>query len=57
MTDWYAAPIFLTGDYPDSMKRFFGDRLPKIRKSLSRLLLGSADFCEPGEMECSYPDR
>ena len=43
--DWFASPIFLTGDYPASMKALFRDRLPPITPTDSKLLLGSADFC------------
>ena len=43
--DWFASPIFLTGDYPASMKAYFKERLPPITPADSKLLLGSADFC------------
>jgi beta-glucosidase len=30
MMGWFADPIFLTGDYPASMRQLVGDRLPKF---------------------------
>ena len=40
---WFADPIFL-GDYPESMKRLLGDRLPTFTENQKALLKGSADF-------------
>ena len=47
--DFWAEPIFLTGDYPQSMREYFGDRLPKLSKEQQKLLKGSGDFCESRE--------
>ncbi|KAH8919297.1 glycoside hydrolase family 1 protein [Atractiella rhizophila] len=41
---WYADPIYLTGDYPESMKKQLGDRLPKFTEEEKALLKGSGDF-------------
>jgi len=41
---WYADPVYLTGDYPASMKAQLGDRLPSFTKEQSALLKGSSDF-------------
>jgi len=40
---WFADPIFL-GDYPESMKRLVGDRLPTFTDEEKALVTGSADF-------------
>jgi len=40
---WFADPIFL-GDYPESMKKNVGDRLPVFSADEKRLVKGSADF-------------
>ena len=34
----------LLGDYPLSMKKLVGERLPKISQAVSKLLVGSLDF-------------
>jgi len=41
---WFADPIFLSGDYPASMRERVGDRLPKFTAEESEALLGSSDF-------------
>jgi len=42
---WFGDPIFGgKGDYPPSMRRFYGDRLPKFTEEQKQLLNGSADF-------------
>jgi beta-glucosidase/6-phospho-beta-glucosidase/beta-galactosidase len=41
---WFADPIFLSGDYPSSMKTILGDRLPTFTQEESDLVKGSADF-------------
>ncbi|KAF7809051.1 beta-glucosidase 40 [Senna tora] len=40
---WFMDPLFF-GDYPKSMRRRVGSRLPKFSKSQSALLKGSLDF-------------
>lgn len=40
---WFADPIFL-GDYPESMKKNLGARLPQFSDAEIRLVQGSADF-------------
>jgi beta-glucosidase len=40
---WFADPIYL-GDYPESMKRNVGDRLPHFTEEDIRLIKGSNDF-------------
>ncbi|KAK2981656.1 hypothetical protein RJ640_027111 [Escallonia rubra] len=40
---WFMEPI-TRGDYPKSMKRYVGSRLPKFTKVQSQLLKGSFDF-------------
>lgn len=40
---WYADPVYLTGDYPASMKAQLGDRLPSFTKEQTALLKGSSD--------------
>lgn len=40
---WYADPIW-KGDYPDIMKEYIGDRLPKFTKAQKEDLKGSWDF-------------
>jgi len=41
---FWAEPIFKTGDYPTSLREFFGDKLPKFTDVESKALKGSADF-------------
>ena len=41
---FWADPIFKTGDYPESLKTFFGDKMPVLTAENQALLLGSADF-------------
>ncbi len=40
---WFADPIFL-GDYPESMHRNVGQRLPALKEEDKRLIKGSVDF-------------
>ncbi len=41
---WFGDPIYLTGDYPESMRKQLGDRLPKFTAAQKKLVLGSSDF-------------
>jgi len=41
---FWADPIFKTGDFPDSLKAFFGDKLPTITAAEKALLWNSSDF-------------
>ncbi|XP_048232013.1 vicianin hydrolase isoform X2 [Ricinus communis] len=43
MFGWFAHPITY-GDYPEIMKAYVGDRLPKFTKEQSKLLKGSLDY-------------
>ncbi|GMN63192.1 hypothetical protein TIFTF001_032274 [Ficus carica] len=40
---WFLDPLLL-GDYPLSMKKLVGERLPRISQPISKLLVGSLDF-------------
>ncbi|NRA38011.1 MAG: beta-glucosidase [Planctomycetes bacterium] len=40
---WFADPVY-KGDYPESMRRLVGDRLPQFSSEDKKLLLGSSDF-------------
>ncbi|KAI8557662.1 hypothetical protein RHMOL_Rhmol04G0027900 [Rhododendron molle] len=40
---WFLDPLFF-GEYPPSMQKLVGKRLPKITPKMSRLLIGSLDF-------------
>ncbi|EOY12676.1 Beta glucosidase 41 isoform 2 [Theobroma cacao] len=40
---WFLDPLFF-GDYPLSMKRLVGERLPQVLPEMSKMLLGSLDF-------------
>ena len=40
---WFADPVYL-GDYPESMRRNLGDRLPAFDERDRELVLGSSDF-------------
>ncbi|CAI0418188.1 unnamed protein product, partial [Linum tenue] len=40
---WFMDPIY-KGDYPENMKRYVGDRMPRFSKQESTLLKGSYDF-------------
>ncbi|KAE9611070.1 putative beta-glucosidase [Lupinus albus] len=42
---WFLNP-FTFGEYPDTMKKNFGSRLPLFSKSESNLVKGSIDFLE-----------
>jgi len=41
---FWADPIFLTGDYPQSLKDFFGSKMPVFTDDEKAMLKGSADF-------------
>merc|ERR1712070_1090623 len=41
---FYADPIFGSGDFPESMKTFFGDHMPVLSAENQTALKGSADF-------------
>jgi len=41
---WWADPIFLTGDYPQSMRENLGDLLPSFTDEEKIAIRGSADF-------------
>ncbi|KAI8803457.1 putative beta-glucosidase [Cladochytrium replicatum] len=41
---WFADPIYLTGDYPESLRIQLGDRLPKFTEEEKALIKGSFDF-------------
>ncbi|CAE8641510.1 unnamed protein product, partial [Polarella glacialis] len=41
---WFADPIYLTGDYPASMRERLGDLLPRFTAQQSALVRGSFDF-------------
>lgn len=41
---FWADPIFKSGDYPESLRDFFGDKLPTFTAGEKKSLLGSADF-------------
>ncbi|CAI9104135.1 OLC1v1002756C1 [Oldenlandia corymbosa var. corymbosa] len=43
MYGWFANPLVF-GDYPESMKRLVGNRLPKFTAKESKLVKGSYDF-------------
>jgi beta-glucosidase len=44
MLGWFADPIFLTGDYPESLKQQLGERLPKFTPEESQMVKGSCDY-------------
>ncbi|PQE09337.1 Glycoside hydrolase family 1 protein [Rutstroemia sp. NJR-2017a BVV2] len=41
---WFADPIYKTGDYPASMRKQLGERLPTFTEEEARLVRGSSDF-------------
>jgi hypothetical protein len=41
---WFAKPIFIDGDYPESMKNNLSSLLPDFTESEKRLIRGTADF-------------
>jgi beta-galactosidase len=43
MLGWYADPVW-KGDYPENMKGFLGDRLPKFTEEEKALVKDSSDF-------------
>ena len=40
---WFADPIYLDGEYPKSMQKKLGDRLPKFTPEEQELVRGSSD--------------
>ncbi|KAH7162220.1 glycoside hydrolase superfamily [Dactylonectria estremocensis] len=40
---WFGDPLYLTGDYPASMRAQLGDRLPRFTPEESKLVLGSSE--------------
>jgi beta-galactosidase len=42
--DWFAEPIYGSGDYPKSMRERCGERLPPLSDADKDMLRGSADF-------------
>jgi beta-glucosidase len=44
MLGWFADPIYLTGDYPASLRAQLGDRLPTFTAEESALIKGSCDY-------------
>mmetsp|Transcript_10273 Transcript_10273/g.13484 ORF Transcript_10273/g.13484 Transcript_10273/m.13484 type:complete len:505 (-) Transcript_10273:99-1613(-) len=54
---WFADPVFLSGDYPDCMKKTCGDRLPRFTEEESRLLKGSSDFFGLNHYSTHYAGR
>ncbi|KAI9116551.1 hypothetical protein K1719_012718 [Acacia pycnantha] len=53
---WYADPI-THGDYPQSMRSFVGDRLPKFTKAESEILKGSYDFLGVNYYTTNYAEN
>ncbi|XP_015670739.1 klotho [Protobothrops mucrosquamatus] len=41
---WFAKPIFIDGDYPQSMKHYLSLTLPKFTDAEKNLIRGTADF-------------
>lgn len=41
---WFAKPIFIDGDYPESMKNNLSSLLPDFTESEKRFIRGTADF-------------
>lgn len=41
---WFAKPIFIDGDYPQSMKRYLSLTLPEFTDAEKNLVRGTADF-------------
>lgn len=41
---FYADPLFGSGDFPESMKTFFGEHMPVLSEETKTALKGSADF-------------
>ena len=54
---WFADPIYLTGDYPASMKKRFSWIMPRISPKDQVLLKGSADFFGLNQYTSSYTTR
>lgn len=50
---WFADPIW-KGDYPDSMRRRCGDRLPAFSEDEKQLIKGSSDFFGLNHYSTSY---
>nr|3U57_A Chain A, Raucaffricine-O-beta-D-glucosidase [Rauvolfia serpentina]3U57_B Chain B, Raucaffricine-O-beta-D-glucosidase [Rauvolfia serpentina]3U5U_A Chain A, Raucaffricine-O-beta-D-glucosidase [Rauvolfia serpentina]3U5U_B Chain B, Raucaffricine-O-beta-D-glucosidase [Rauvolfia serpentina]3U5Y_A Chain A, Raucaffricine-O-beta-D-glucosidase [Rauvolfia serpentina]3U5Y_B Chain B, Raucaffricine-O-beta-D-glucosidase [Rauvolfia serpentina]4EK7_A Chain A, Raucaffricine-O-beta-D-glucosidase [Rauvolfia s len=53
MLGWFMEPI-TSGDYPKSMKKFVGSRLPKFSPEQSKMLKGSYDFVGLNYYTASY---
>lgn len=41
---WFATPVFLTGDYPDTLKQYVSSFLPEFTQDQKDMILGSADL-------------
>ncbi|KAH0625060.1 hypothetical protein JD844_033115 [Phrynosoma platyrhinos] len=41
---WFAKPIFIDGDYPESMKSYLSSVLPEFTEAEKKLIRGTADF-------------
>jgi beta-glucosidase/6-phospho-beta-glucosidase/beta-galactosidase len=54
---WFADPVYLTGDYPDDMRRTLGLRLPSFSDDEKRLLKGSSDFFGLNHYSTHYVGR
>lgn len=54
---WFADPIFLTGDYPESIKKRLSWTMPKISPEDQILLKGSADFFALNQYTSSFTTR
>lgn len=54
---WFADPVYLTGDYPESMRKKVGSRLPVFTKEESELLKGSSDFFGLNHYSSHYVGR
>ncbi|KAK3409331.1 hypothetical protein EUGRSUZ_J01459 [Eucalyptus grandis] len=53
---WFAHPITY-GDYPKSMRRYVGERLPKFTKTQSEALKGSRDYMGVNYYTARYVDE
>ncbi|KAJ3049368.1 Beta-glucosidase 1B [Rhizophlyctis rosea] len=51
---WYADPVYLSGDYPASMRQQLGDRLPYFTKEETALMKGSSDFYGMNHYTANY---
>ncbi|XP_062983790.1 klotho [Elgaria multicarinata webbii] len=41
---WFAKPIFIDGDYPQSMKSYLSSGLPEFTEAEKKFVMGTADF-------------